>query len=173
MIIFSSLPLVFFVFKIAKMFYLYRNRVGATLTQTLASALAGLSLSHTIAKAIFYGFVTRNLPFFRTPKMVGGRVFWNALQSAREEGLIFLALLLAAGTVIKVQGTETTDVLVWVAVLMILSIPYCAAVAMSWISAFSRLSTQKLISSITAPPAMIAPMATQEQSSDPSGQSAS
>jgi exo-beta-1,3-glucanase (GH17 family)/cellulose synthase/poly-beta-1,6-N-acetylglucosamine synthase-like glycosyltransferase len=173
MVILSSVPLVFFVFKLAKMFYLYRNRVGATLTQTLASALAGLSLSHTIAKSIFYGFITRNLPFFRTPKMVGGKVFWNALQSAREEGLMFLALLFAAGTVIKVQGTETTDVLVWVAVLMILSIPYCAAVAMSWISAFSRLSAQKLISSITAPPAMIAPMATQEQSSDPSGQSAS
>jgi hypothetical protein len=86
---------------------------------------------------------------------------------------MFLALLFAAGTVIKVQGTETTDVLVWVVVLMILSIPYCAAVAMSWISAFSRLSAQKLISSITAPPAIIAPVATQEQSSDPSGQSAS
>jgi cellulose synthase/poly-beta-1,6-N-acetylglucosamine synthase-like glycosyltransferase len=167
MVILSSVPLVFFVFKIAKMFYLYRNRVRATLTQTLASALAGLSLSHTIAKAIFYGFVTRNLPFFRTPKMVGGRVFWNALQSAREEGLIFLALLLAAGTVIKVQGTETTDVLVWVAVLMILSIPYCAAVAMSWISAFSRLSAQKLISTITAPPAIIDPAIPADQDQTP------
>ena len=167
MVILSSVPLVFFVFKIAKMFYLYRNRVRATLTQTLASALAGLSLSHTIAKAIFYGFVTRNLPFFRTPKMVGGKVFWNALQSAREEGLMFLALLLAAGTVIRVQGTETTDVLVWVAVLMILSIPYCAAVAMSWISAFSRLSAQKLISSITAPPAIVVPEIPADQAQTP------
>lgn len=157
MVILSSVPLAFFVFKVAKMFYLYRNRVGATLTQTLASALAGLSLSHTIAKAIMYGFITRNLPFFRTPKMVVGRVFWNALQSAREEGLMFLALMLAAATVIKVQGTETTDVLVWAAVLLILAIPYCASVCMSWISAFSRLSTGKLISTITAAPAVPVP----------------
>ena len=103
--------------------------------------------------------------------MVGGKVFWNALQSAREEGLMFLVLLLAAGSVIKVQGTETTDVLVWVAVLIILSIPYCAAVAMSWISAFARLSTQKLISTITAPPVMIAPEipADQGQTPEPPG----
>ncbi len=150
LIILSAVPLAFFVFKIAKMFYLYRNRVKATITQTLASALAGLSLSHTIAKAIVYGFMTRNLPFFRTPKMVEGKVFWYALQSAREEGLILLAFLLSVYGIVTVQGSETPDVLVWIMVLLVQSIPYLAAVLMALVSAFSRLSTRKLIHTIAA-----------------------
>lgn len=152
MVILSAVPLAFFVFKLAKMFYLYRNRVKATLIQTLASALAGLSLSHTIAKAILFGFVTKNLPFFRTPKMLEGKIFWYALQSAREEGLMMIAFILAVYGIIKAQGFETADVMVWNIVLMVQAIPYLAAVAMAVISAFSRLPAKKLIHKITAQP---------------------
>ncbi len=155
LIILSSVPLSFFVFKMAKMFYLYRSRVKATLTQTMASALAGLALSHTIAKAIMYGLVTNSLPFFRTPKIVKGRKFWHALQSAREEGLIGLALLLAVHGIIMQQGSETPDVLVWVIVLLVQSIPYLAAVIVSIISAFAPLPA-KLIETITASPETVA-----------------
>lgn len=150
MVILSSVPLAFFVFKIAKMFYLYRSRVNATRSQTLASAMAGLSLSHTISKAIMFGFVTKNLPFFRTPKKVEGKMFWYALQSAREESLIFLALLLAADGIVRQQGSETADILVWIMVLLVQSIPYLAAVMMSIVSAFAQLSSRKLIRKITA-----------------------
>jgi hypothetical protein len=156
MVILSAVPLAFFVFKLAKMFYLYRNRVKATLTQTLASALAGLSLSHTIAKAILYGFMTKNLPFFRTPKMVEGKVFWYALQSSREEGLMLTAFLLSVYGIVKSQGFETADIMVWNIVLLVQAIPYLAAVLMSVISAFSRLSAKKLITRITAFPASVA-----------------
>jgi exo-beta-1,3-glucanase (GH17 family)/cellulose synthase/poly-beta-1,6-N-acetylglucosamine synthase-like glycosyltransferase len=152
LIILSSVPLSFFVFKMAKMFYIYRSRVKATITQTAASAVAGLSLSHTIAKAVMFGFMTKSLPFFRTPKIVGGRKFWYALQSAREEGLVAIALLLAAYSIIQQQGSETPDILVWVIVLLVQSIPYLAAIIMSIISAFAPIS-DKLISTITAPPA--------------------
>ncbi len=151
LIILSSVPLAFFVFKIAKMFYIYRSRVKATLTQTIASALAGLSLSHTIAKAVMFGFVTKSLPFFRTPKIVKGRKFWHALQSAREEGLVLLALLLAAYSIYKQQGSETPDILVWILVLLVQSLPYAAAVIMSIVSAFAPQPT-KLVGTITAPP---------------------
>ena len=154
LIILSSVPLAFFVFKIAKMFYLYRSRVKATIGQTAASALAGLSLSHTIAKAIMFGFMTTSLPFFRTPKIVKGKAFWHvwhALQSAREEGLIAVALLLAVHGIIMQQGSDTPDILVWVIVLMVQAIPYFAAVLMSIISAFAPLPA-KLINTITAAP---------------------
>lgn len=159
MVILSSVPLAFFVFKIAKMFYLYRSRVEASITQTLASAAAGLSLSHTIAKAILFGFITKNLPFFRTPKKVAGKRFWYALQSAREEGLILVALLLAAYGIIKQQGSETQDILLWIMVLLVQSIPYLAAVMMSIISAFAKVPAKKLIHTITAPPAVDSPVA--------------
>ena len=153
MIILSAVPLAFFVFKMAKMFYLYRSRVKATISQTLASALAGLALSHTISKAILFGMVTKSLPFFRTPKKAEGRRFWYALQSAREEGMIALALLCAGITLAKVQDVDPPpDTIVWIVVLLVQSIPYLAAVAMAIISAFARMPS-KLISTITAPPA--------------------
>jgi len=50
------------------MVHLYRTRVGANLSQTLAAGIAGLSLSHTIGLAMVAGFVRRDRPFFRTPK---------------------------------------------------------------------------------------------------------
>ena len=153
MIILSAVPLAFFVFKIAKMFYLYRSRVKATISQTLASALAGLALSHTISKAILFGMVTKSLPFFRTPKKAEGRRFWYALQSAREEGMIALALLFAGFTLARAQDVDPPpDTIVWIVVLLVQSIPYLAAVAMAIISAFARMPS-KLISTITAPPA--------------------
>lgn len=69
LLIFAILPLALFVFKVGKILFLYRRTVGVDLRDSFFAALAGLSLSHTIAKAVLYGFVTRGIPFFRTPKM--------------------------------------------------------------------------------------------------------
>ncbi|HBI15634.1 MAG TPA: beta-(1-3)-glucosyl transferase [Desulfobulbaceae bacterium] len=169
LVILSAMPLALFIFKMAKMFYLYRSRVNATVTQTIASAVAGLSLSHTIAKAILFGFVTKSIPFFRTPKIVRGRAVWHALQSAREEALIMLALLAAAYAVVLRQGSETPDVLVWVMVLLVQSIPYQAAVIMSIISAFAQLPS-RLITTITAKPSATSPGGKVDQQSEGSGE---
>jgi hypothetical protein len=139
MVILSSMPLMLFSFKMAKMIYLYRTRVGASISQTAASALAGLSLSHTISMAILQGVFTKSKPFFRTPKMEQAHALRRALLSAREEGLIMLALWLSAYGVAVKQGVENSDILVWIMVLFILSIPYLAAVLFSLISGFSRL----------------------------------
>ena len=65
---FSVLPLSLFAFKIVKLVHLYRSQVGAGKRQTLAAAVAGLALAHTIGLAVLRGLVTRGEPFFRTPK---------------------------------------------------------------------------------------------------------
>jgi len=139
LVILSSMPLMLFSFKMAKMIYLYRTRVGASITETAASALAGLSLSHTISMAILQGVFTKSKPFFRTPKMEQAHALRRALLSAREEGLIMLALWLSAYGVTVKQGTGSSDIMVWVMVLCILSIPYLASVLVSLISGFSHL----------------------------------
>ena len=149
LVILSIMPLTLFVFKVGKMIYLYRTRVGATAGQTLASALAGLSLSHTISKAILLGFFTTDIPFFRTPKRAKRHALFQALQAAREEGLLMLALWLAAICVVVAQGSETADLLVWIMVLLVQSIPYLAAVIMSMVSGFAK-TEEKIISNITA-----------------------
>jgi len=59
MLMVSALPLALFTFKIAKLAYLYRTRVGANVRQTLAAALAGLALTHTIGLAILSGLATK------------------------------------------------------------------------------------------------------------------
>jgi len=151
LVILSVMPLSLFVFKVGKMFYLYRTRIGATVGQTIASAIAGLSLSHTIAQAILLGFLTRSKPFFRTPKHAMSHAMLQALQTAREEGLIMLALWLAAYTVALRQGVDTADLIIWIVMLLVQSIPYCAAVIMSLVSSFAK-TKKKIIGTITAAP---------------------
>ncbi len=139
LLIFAILPLALFTFKIAKLVYLYRTRVDATVGQTIASAFAGLALSHTIALAMLTGFITRQRPFFRTPKLASSQAWLKALFECREELLFMLAFWLAAYGVITVQTVKNLDLLVWVILLLIQSIPYLAALLVSLVSAFPRL----------------------------------
>ncbi|HEX6549253.1 MAG TPA: glycosyltransferase [Gammaproteobacteria bacterium] len=147
LMIFSALPLTLFTFKIAKLVHLYRTRVGANLRQTLAAALAGLALTHTIGIAVVSGFVTRSKPFFRTPKQTSSHAWLRALVESREEALIMLGLWLSAWSVYAVAGTSTRDLSIWIVVLLIQSVPYCATLIMALLSAWPRLPA-KLIGNI-------------------------
>ncbi|MGH8415156.1 MAG: glycosyltransferase, partial [Gammaproteobacteria bacterium] len=135
MLVVSALPLTLFSFKIAKLVHLYRARVGANFRQTLAAAIAGLALTHTIGLAMLGGFFTRNKAFFRTPKQTQSHALLRALISSREEMLIMLALWLCAFAVFSQVDTGMRDLTVWVVVLLIQSIPYCASLLMALISA--------------------------------------
>jgi hypothetical protein len=139
LMVFSALPLALFAFKILKLVHLYSTRVGATLRQTLAAALAGLALSHTIGRAVLSGLFTHDQPFFRTPKRAHSHALLQALADSREESLMMLALWLSAWGVYAEVGTEMRDLGVWVAMLLIQSIPYCASLLLSLISAFPGL----------------------------------
>ncbi|HET7396068.1 MAG TPA: glycosyltransferase [Gammaproteobacteria bacterium] len=139
LMIFSALPLTLFTFKIAKLVHLYRTRVGANLRQTLAAALAGLALTHTIGIAVVSGFLTRRKAFFRTPKQTSSHAMLQALLESREEGLIMLALWLSAWSVYTTVGTATRDLSIWIVVLLIQSIPYCATLIMALLSALPGL----------------------------------
>lgn len=139
LLVFSMLPLALFVFKIGKLFYLYRTRVGATARQAIAAAISGLALTHTIGRAMFKGFTSSGLPFFRTPKNAKSPSLLGALQAAREEALLMLLLCLASFSIIWRLGTDTLDLVVWSAVLLLQAIPYGSSLLVSIISAFPRL----------------------------------
>ncbi len=141
---FSILPIALFAFKTAKLFYIYRTRIGASTAQTLAGAFAGLALAHTISRAVLQGMVTKGLPFFRTPKLADRQGWRRALAAAREELALLLALLLSAFGVARVQGTDSSDLLLWEIVLLLQSIPYLAAVLVSFVSSFPRLSARRI-----------------------------
>jgi exo-beta-1,3-glucanase (GH17 family)/cellulose synthase/poly-beta-1,6-N-acetylglucosamine synthase-like glycosyltransferase len=148
MVAFSALPLTLFAFKVAKLVYLYRTRVSASIGQTIAAAWAGLALTHTISIAMLTGFFRKRLPFIRTPKMAHGHTLLSALIAARTE-LFFAILLLGAArwvpiaqmtaTRAHIPQTQAFDLFLWTLVLLIQSIPYLAAVGLSLISAMPKL----------------------------------
>ncbi len=139
MLMVSALPLALFTFKITKLAYLYRTRVGANIRQTLAAALAGLALTHTIGLATLSGFLTRKQAFFRTPKQARRHALLQCLVASREESLIMLALWLSAFAVYTQVGTGMRDLTLWVIVLLIQSIPYCASLLLALLSAMQNL----------------------------------
>jgi exo-beta-1,3-glucanase (GH17 family)/cellulose synthase/poly-beta-1,6-N-acetylglucosamine synthase-like glycosyltransferase len=143
LIIFALLPLVLFCFKMAKVVFIYRSaRIVGTAPQTIAAALAGLALSHTIAIAMVQGLFTKDKPFWRTPKMAQSVALLRALDASREESLFALALWLAAGAIALNIGTETLDLVLWIIVLLVQSLPYVAALIMAVISAYPKLSAK-------------------------------
>lgn len=146
LMVFSYLPLTLFAFKIMKLIHLYVTRVGANFRQTIAAAVAGLALSHTIGIAVLKGLVTKNEPFFRTPKMAKPHGFLVAISSAREEAALMLALWACAIGVVWVTSHTPglgsgPDLSVWIIVLVIQSTPYLAALLVSLISAFKLPAT--------------------------------
>ncbi len=138
LLIFAIPPLALFVFKVGKIIFLYRRAVGVNLKDAFCAALAGLALSHTIAKAVLYGFFTSSIPFFRTPKNADNHGFWVAISEAREEMFIMLLLWGAALGIYLVQGLPSNDMRFWVVMLLVQSLPYVAALIMAFLSSLPK-----------------------------------
>jgi exo-beta-1,3-glucanase (GH17 family)/cellulose synthase/poly-beta-1,6-N-acetylglucosamine synthase-like glycosyltransferase len=138
LLIFAIPPLALFVFKVGKIIFLYRRAVGVNLKDAFCAALAGLALSHTIAKAVLYGFFTTSIPFFRTPKNADNHGFWVAISEAREEMFIMLLLWGAALGIYLVQGLPSADMRFWVVMLLVQSLPYVAALIMAFLSSLPK-----------------------------------
>lgn len=149
-VILCAIPIGFFVFKLIKMLMLYKIRLNASFRQSLAAGMAGLAVSHTISRAMLAGLYTKNIGFFRTPKCADKHSLLNALHDAREELLIAIALLLAAIFMSQRYDIYLLDTQLWVTLLVLQSIPYLSAVAVSLISAHSQLSA-RLVQSNTEP----------------------
>jgi exo-beta-1,3-glucanase (GH17 family)/cellulose synthase/poly-beta-1,6-N-acetylglucosamine synthase-like glycosyltransferase len=139
MVVFSLLPLSLFIFKAVKLFYIYKTRIGASTLQTLAGGLAGLSLAHTISRAVLLGFITKGIPFFRTPKLAEHQTWRSALAMVREEVILLAGLWLAAAAVVIELGVDAPDMLLWVVVLLVQSLSYLAAVLVSFVSTMPNL----------------------------------
>jgi exo-beta-1,3-glucanase (GH17 family)/cellulose synthase/poly-beta-1,6-N-acetylglucosamine synthase-like glycosyltransferase len=132
--VYAILPLVLFFFKLAKLYYVYRKRVGTDQITTFQAALAGLALSYTISKAMLYGIFTQKIPFLRTPKLKDRESWWFALLLVSEEFTIAALLWAAAIGVALLPDSNSNDVRLWICAMVIQSLPYTAAVIMSIIS---------------------------------------
>ena len=156
MLLFSLLPVALFFFKTAKLIFIYKSRIGASTLQTLFGGLAGLSLAHTISRAVLQGIFTRGLPFIRTPKHAGQTGLRSVIASAREEILFLIALWSAVYAIVLIQGADSADTLFWIAVLLIQSITYLAAVLVAVVAAIPGWSARLIgIHEIERPEALL------------------
>ncbi|MGD0958523.1 MAG: glycosyltransferase [Methylomonas sp.] len=115
-----------FAFKVLRGLWLYKARVACSLFQSLGAALAGLSLTHTVARGTLQGLFTSGKPFMRTPKyekqgplVAGLMIIWQEL---------LLLILLITG-IVAMRATPHFDNLsgrLWVAVLAVQAVPYIA-----------------------------------------------
>jgi exo-beta-1,3-glucanase (GH17 family)/cellulose synthase/poly-beta-1,6-N-acetylglucosamine synthase-like glycosyltransferase len=143
--IISAVPILFFVFKLSKMLILYRTRMHAGFSTAVAAAIAGLSLSHTIAKAVLYGlFVGRQMPFLRTPKQADVAPIAQALRNVAQEALLFTLLALLLVGISWHVGFRSVETLVWCMVLVVQMIPYLSAMIFSTLSVFPNSSAKWL-----------------------------
>lgn len=130
-----------FSFKLVRGLWLYRARVPCSLMQTLGSFLAGLSLTHTVARAVLQGLFTHNKPFLRTPKLEQQSMLVRGLLSIWQELMILTALSISIIAVASVDYFHHLMGHLWMTVLAVQLTPYLATVVMLWIS-LSKERTQ-------------------------------
>lgn len=134
-VLFAIPTLVLFLFKLAHLDALYRDRVRCAAADRWAAALGGLALSHAIAKAVLKGLFTRSCRFHRTPKMEDAPALVQGIAMAGEELALLLLSWGAAAAVGAVHRFATWEATLWCAVLVVLSLPYLAAVCVSVLAA--------------------------------------
>jgi|HigsolmetaAR205D_1030408.scaffolds.fasta_scaffold00867_4 exo-beta-1,3-glucanase (GH17 family)/cellulose synthase/poly-beta-1,6-N-acetylglucosamine synthase-like glycosyltransferase len=146
LVMFSLVPLVMFAFRFVKLAHLYVSRVGANVRETLAAAIAGIALAHTVGTAVLKFLFFRSQPFLRTPKHKVQHTLGEIVRAVPQELAMLIALLTCAYALkysfalgsfrIGIpQELRAPDLSLWIAVLLIQSLPYAAAVLVSAVSA--------------------------------------
>jgi cellulose synthase/poly-beta-1,6-N-acetylglucosamine synthase-like glycosyltransferase len=124
-----------FLIKTGKTLLLYPFRVGTGLKGALYASIAGLSLSHTVGKAVWSGLLTSGQPFLRTPKCEGLATWRQVWRLAFEEIVFFALLMISIGLTWWVRGLDDRGAVIWMAALAVQALPFAAAIFMAWISA--------------------------------------
>lgn len=146
LVMFSLVPVAMFTFRLVKLAHLYVSRVGANIRETLAAAVAGLSLAHTVGTAVLKSLFKQQQPFLRTPKLTRRHTIGEIMRATYQE-LVMLSALLTCACGLRYSiplgfGRELSiphelrapDLSLWIAVLLIQSLPYAAAVLVSAVS---------------------------------------
>lgn len=127
---------VFFVVRVIAAPLLYARRVGCGAGDIVGAAIAGVSLSHPIARGVWAGLAGRSGTFVVTRKGVGatGAAAPRRDAGLREERALLGALLGAAGAVAWQRPAGDPEHLAWIAVLLLQAMPYAAALILERLS---------------------------------------
>ena len=123
-----------FFFKVGKSLWLYSQKVPCGFLDNLGASLAGLAVSYSVAKAMWRGLFTNNLPFHRTPQLENAPAFVQGLIDAWEETLI-AAILIGSGVwVAMTRGAFEPSAMLWAVLLFVQSLPFVSATIMSMLA---------------------------------------
>ncbi len=136
----SAAALALFLAKTLKTFLLYPPKVRSGLKGATMACVAGLALTHSVAKAVIAGLFTSGKPFLRTPKCENPALLSQALRVVWQETTLLVACVLAVVSVVAVHGVEGPDALLWMVMLGVQSVPYLATVVTACLSAVSNAS---------------------------------
>jgi exo-beta-1,3-glucanase (GH17 family)/cellulose synthase/poly-beta-1,6-N-acetylglucosamine synthase-like glycosyltransferase len=127
-----------FVVSVAHFASLYRLRVKASAGQMAGAVCAAMSVQWTVARAVSIGVFKEHLPFLRTSK--GGNSRKGTDFPAFAEAVVGALLLTGGCVLIMTNVKQVREINMFAFVLMVQSLPFLAAVAMSLLEG-SRLNS--------------------------------
>ncbi len=104
----------------------------------LLASVAGLSLTHTVGKAVWTGLLTSSKPFLRTPKCADPASFTQVLRVVWQEATLLVLLTLAMISMGFDRGFQDPAVSLWMVMLGVQCLPYLATMVTARISARSN-----------------------------------
>ncbi|HEY1876596.1 MAG TPA: glycosyltransferase family 2 protein, partial [Rhizomicrobium sp.] len=140
----TAAAMALFATKLFKTMLLYPPKVGSGFHGALAASVAGLSLTHTVGKAVWAGLLTSNKPFLRTPKCADPASFAQVLRVVWQEAMLLALLLLAMVSMGFDRGFQDPAASLWMVMLGVQSLPYLATMVTARISARSNRTTGML-----------------------------
>jgi exo-beta-1,3-glucanase (GH17 family)/cellulose synthase/poly-beta-1,6-N-acetylglucosamine synthase-like glycosyltransferase len=138
----SAAAMALFATKLIKTMLLYPPKVRSGIKGALMASVAGLSLTHTVGKAVWSGLLTASKPFMRTPKCENPALFSQVLRVVWQETVLLVGLLAAMISMAFDRGFEDPAVSLWMVMLGVQSLPYAATFATASISAMSNKKPQ-------------------------------
>jgi hypothetical protein len=127
-----------FAVSVAHFVALYHLRVRASAGQMIGAVCAAMSVQWTVARAVGIGVFKEHLPFLRTSK--GGNSRKGTDFPAFWEAIIAALLLIGAAALIATNHRQVREISIFAFVLVVQSLPFLAAVAMSLLEG-SRLNS--------------------------------
>ena len=140
----SAAAMALFATKMLKTLLLYPPKVGSGVKGAFVASVAGLSLTHTVGKAVWTGLMTSGKPFLRTPKCADPASFSQVLRVVWQEAVLLTLLLMAMVSMGFARGFQDPAVTMWMVMLGVQSLPYLATMVTARISARSNRTPDAL-----------------------------
>ncbi len=134
----SAAAMALFATKLFKTLALYPLKVRSGLKGAVYASIAGLSLTHTVGKAMWAGLLTSGAAFLRTPKCEDSARFSQVLRVVWQETTLLALLLIAMVSMLFDRGLTDPAVTLWMVMLGVQALPYAATFITASISAQSN-----------------------------------